>query len=460
MIKELFSMLVPDMRLMFDKGSSAPPAPDPNTVSAAQTKSNIDTARLNARLNRVNQVTPYGSLTYSQNQTPTFDEAGYNKAMDAWQKAQQTPTAPTPVYGQGENGFDQVTGYTGGTQGNSTPMPTRDQFMSPGSDDWTATINLSPEQQKLLDSDNRIKAQLGAVAESGLARVNTAMGQPFDTSQLTAYRDMPQGGGAQSYNPTAQSYTRGLNAAPIQYSLPNSDYANQRSAVEQAFLSRVNPQLDKDRAALEQRLANQGIAIGSDAYKNALSIQNQKDVDAYNQAVLLGGQEQSRLAGLDLAAGNFANSAQAQNFGQQATQAALNNSVNDTLFNQGLQTTAFNNQANQQNFAQQIAAAQANNAQRQQQMQEQSYLRSLPLNELNALRTGSQVVNPSFTPTPGANVANTDVSGNIWNAYNQQVAAANAQQAGNNSFLGGLFSLGSAAPGAPATSVFGKMFLG
>ena len=166
------------------------------------------------------------------------------------------------------------------------------------------------------------------------------------------------------------------------------------------------------------------------------------------------------MAGLDLAAGNLANSAQAQNFGQQATQAALNNSVNDTLFNQGLQTTAFNNQANQQNFAQQIAAAQANNAQRQQQLQEQSYLRSLPLNELNALRTGSQVVNPSFTPTPGANVANTDVSGNIWNAYNQQVAAANAQQAGNNSFLGGLFSLGSAALGAPATSVFGKMFLG
>ena len=50
MIKELFSMLVPDMRLMFDKGSSAPPAPDPNTVSAAQTKSNIDTARLNSQI--------------------------------------------------------------------------------------------------------------------------------------------------------------------------------------------------------------------------------------------------------------------------------------------------------------------------------------------------------------------------------------------------------------------------
>ena len=43
-----------------------PPAPDPNAIAAAQTASNIQTARTQAELNRVNQVTPYGSLTYTQ----------------------------------------------------------------------------------------------------------------------------------------------------------------------------------------------------------------------------------------------------------------------------------------------------------------------------------------------------------------------------------------------------------
>lgn len=445
MIKQLFSMLVPDMRFMFDKGGSTPPAPDPNVVSAAQTKSNVETARLNAKLNRVNQVTPYGSLTYSQSQTPTVDEDAFQKAMDEWQKAQRAATQATPIYGQGESGFDQVVGYqNNGTAANSTPMPTRDQFMKPGSDEWTANIQLSPEQQALLNQDNRIKSALGSAAEAGIGRVTNAMGQPFNTSALTAYRDIPQGGGAQTYTPAQQSYIRGLAGGDIQTALPNSDYGAQRSAVEQALLSRINPQLQKDRAALEQRLANQGIAIGSDAYNTAINQAGQKENDAYMQAVLAGGQEQSRLAGLDLQAGQFRNQAQQQGFNQQAANAALNNSVNDTLFNQGLQTSAFNNQAQQQNFAQQIAAANAANSQRQQQLQEQSYLRSLPLNELNALRTGSQVVNPTFSATPQTSVNPTNVSGNVYQSYQGQVNAANQQTAANNSLLQGLFSLGSA----------------
>jgi len=39
----------------FDKGSSAPPAPDPREVSSAQTQSNLETARANARINRPGQ---------------------------------------------------------------------------------------------------------------------------------------------------------------------------------------------------------------------------------------------------------------------------------------------------------------------------------------------------------------------------------------------------------------------
>lgn len=43
-----------------------PPAPDPTTSANAQSQANIATAIANARLNRVNQTTPWGSLTYTQ----------------------------------------------------------------------------------------------------------------------------------------------------------------------------------------------------------------------------------------------------------------------------------------------------------------------------------------------------------------------------------------------------------
>lgn len=49
--------------------SDAPQAPDPYATSAAQTKSNQDTAKYNAALNRVSTYTPYGNLVYSQTGT-------------------------------------------------------------------------------------------------------------------------------------------------------------------------------------------------------------------------------------------------------------------------------------------------------------------------------------------------------------------------------------------------------
>lgn len=439
----------------FKDTPSAPPTPDPTAVSAAQTQSNIETARKNAELNRVNQYTPYGNLTYNKKQGATFDETGYNAAMDKYNAAQQAGNMPAPVtgagntvggnQGQGEGayGLDQtVTGQQG--TGPTGVAPTREQFTNPGSDEWEAHVTLNPEQQALLDSDNRIKAQLGSAAEQGLGRVTDSMGQPFNMNALSSYRDAPTGGGAKQYNPAQAEYTKNIQGGNIQKALPNSDYAGQRTAVEDAIYSRVNPQLQRDRAALDSRLANQGIMPGSEAYTTAIDESNRAATDARYQAVLAGGQEQSRLAGLDLAAGNFANSAQAQEFGQGATNAALNNSVNDTAFNQGLMTVNQNNAANQQDFSQQIAGNQQNNQQRQQQLQEQAYLRSLPLNELNALRTGSQVQNPTFGATPQTNVAPTNTSGNEWQAYQAEQNNVSNATAQNNSFMNGLFSLGAA----------------
>lgn len=83
-------------------------------------------------------------------------------------------------------------------------------------------------------------------------------------------------------------------------------------------------------------------------------------------------------------------------------------------------------------------------------LQMASALRSQPLNELNALRTGSQVQNPTFSSVPqqaltqGANYLGAADMG-----YNAALDATNASNAGDNALMGGLFSLGGAALGSP-----------
>ena len=49
--------------------NDAPAAPDPYAVATAQGTANIDAARITTALNRANQITPYGNLTWSRGGT-------------------------------------------------------------------------------------------------------------------------------------------------------------------------------------------------------------------------------------------------------------------------------------------------------------------------------------------------------------------------------------------------------
>lgn len=68
--------------------------------------------------------------------------------------------------------------------------------------------------------------------------------------------------------------------------------------------------------------------------------------------------------------------------------------------------------------------------------------RELPLNEFNALRSGSQAQMPQVPGTNPSQAAPTNVAQNIWNAYGAQQNAYNQQQAQQNATMGGLFGLG------------------
>lgn len=88
---------------------------------------------------------------------------------------------------------------------------------------------------------------------------------------------------------------------------------------------------------------------------------------------------------------------------------------------------------------------------RQQYISELLAQRQTPLNEINALMSGSQVNNPfagNLGYQAGANVQAAPIFAGAQAQGQADLNAYNAKQAGSNSFMGGLFSLGAAGIGA------------
>lgn len=70
---------------------------------------------------------------------------------------------------------------------------------------------------------------------------------------------------------------------------------------------------------------------------------------------------------------------------------------------------------------------------------------NMPINQITALLSGSQVSNPNVSSYTPQGAATTDVAGLINQNYNQRYANYQQQMANSQGLLGGLFGLGSAA---------------
>lgn len=169
---------------------------------------------------------------------------------------------------------------------------------------WTQTMTLSPEQQAMYNQNQALNQTLGDIATTGVGQVQRSMDNPLDFSQNQALQTPGQ----------------------LQQQASNAAYQNAAQYLD--------PQFKQSNAQLANRLANQGITQGSEAYNNAM-----------------------------LNAGN------AQ---QQAYESARNQA-----YIQGMSGA-------QQQYAQGLGT-------RQQQIAEQQVLRQDPLNTLNAIRSGQQM---------------------------------------------------------------------
>src|SRR3954471_592531 len=131
-------------------------------------------------------------------------------------------------------------------------------------DDTTSTTTtLSPGQQGIFDS-----VQGGET--SAASRMQGILSSGIDTSGLTNYAEMPTSStsGIQTSLPTAGAIQTSIpdNSSQVRTDfstgqpldrMGTQDYGQQRSEVENAIMSRVQPQYDRDRAGLDAKLAAQ-----------------------------------------------------------------------------------------------------------------------------------------------------------------------------------------------------------
>lgn len=238
-------------------GGDSPKTPDYTGAAQATAQGNLEAARATAAANRVNQVTPYGNLTYTQ--APTTDWGGYNSAMSAYQSqmdaynqalknaaAAGARTDTGSLFGMNHGDTDTIANRQGLVTSKLT-APTAPKLADYQNLDggWTATVDLAPEQKAQLDAKNKLLSGL-------YGQASKLLGSQVDTSALP---QMPQNAGMTTQN---------------------------------AIMSRLSPQIDKERNALSTQLLNQGITQGSEAWGNAMTSQDQRENDLLNQAALSG----------------------------------------------------------------------------------------------------------------------------------------------------------------------------
>lgn len=227
---------------------------------------------------------------------------------------------------------------------------------------FSETQTLSPEQQKIYEQGVQGDTQLNQLGLDQIGRINSAVSQPFD---LNAFGPAP----------TADAAYR----------------QQQQDALQQ----RLNPQLDRSQASLDQRLANQGISLGSQAYNTAQNIEGQNRNDANLGVIAQSGNEEAQQYGLQ----------------SQAYQQGISNSL----------------------------------LQRQE-----------PLNEYSQFMGASNnFASPNVVGTTGGNIQPTDTSANAYNSYAAQQNQYNQQLGRQNSLYGSVAGLAGSALGGWASSGFG-----
>ena len=387
----------------------APAAPDPFEVAQAQGAQNRAAAISQAEIAMVNQQTPYGGLSW-------------------------TPRGVSPIT------------YVGGIGPGHPDYDAEINIEYGGTPQYTATQTLSPEQQLILDLSNQAQIGYGETATDQLAAVQDRLSAPVDFSGIAAapmigiedFLGTPPVADFSGIPQAGQLDYSGLGAAP-QF---NQAYQDQ---ISQAIRDRADIWQTRDLDRLENRLTNQGINIGSEAWNKEME-RYQTGITDFNLA--------ADLQGLQQAQTRFGVEQAARQLGTTELGNIYSAGVSDRDRAIAEASQLFGLEANQRDRAvaeaSQLFALQA--GARDRAINELMIQRNQPLNELAAMLSGVQIQQPQFLTPPQPGISAGDLQGATYANYQgalQQQALQNqsnligyqAGQASQNALTGGLFGL-------------------
>jgi len=230
----------------------------------------------------------------------------------------------------------------------------------------TITQTLTPAAQATLDAQQNVQLALANLGETGIGTASSALATPFVSTSPALQTSID---------------TSTLPPMPVSAGTKGLD----------AIMARLAPQIERSEKANRQRLINQGLVPGGEAYENAMISQNQQKNDLLTAAALQG-------IGLDTAA-------------------------NAQAYNQALQSGQFGNTAAQQNLQQELI------------------LQNQPLNQILGLMSGSQIMMPQFQGYQGSNIAPAPIFAGAQAAGQAAIDQYGIQSANTNAQNAGLFGL-------------------
>ena len=301
---------------------------------------------------------PYGPPN-QQYQSPGLLD-GTAPPVDPGQTAPTGPTIQDTVTGvvqQGQDALANPVDFSGlapirdqeiiqpGAQQVDVPSPT--QFSGP----TQASAPIGPSGPAQASAPQQINyneqgaQQFRGPSELGYQGQRVGQGEQF--------RFDPNSGTQHSFDPNSGQY----------FNAPNRNFAQQGSELEQATFRRgmnnIDPYLQEQRQAMAQRLQNQGIPVGSEAYEGELNRFDRSRGNTLENLALssvgAGRQEQGRLFGQDLASGQFNSSEARRRFAERMGATQFNASEDQRNFGQRLVGTQFNAGESGRGFRERLA---------------------------------------------------------------------------------------------------------
>jgi len=380
----------------------APKTPDPTVVANAQADANIKTAQNQAEINRYNQETPFGTVSWDRdpnNPNSYTSRVNYDPVTQA-------------IINSTKGGVQGLTDRAISTLNNPNPEAPGTAFIDNG---MKAVMDRLPSTTDMTKSTMGIVPQANDALSQGISNFQSTIKQPFN-----------------------------FNSAPA---MPVANEATRQSVADSLYnqaKSRLDPQFNQASSNLESKLAAQGVTVGTDAYNRELDNLMRNKNDAYTSA-----SNAANMSGIDAMTGLFGMGMDARKQGVNEAQAIRDQASKEAATaagvaggaNQNAATAVGTNIANTGAIPEITGSLLANATQG---FTNENNRRNQAMNELGNARNILNSSIPNLQPgiAGDTQVGQTPIADSVYNSYQGDLNKYAGQVGSSNNLISGLGSLG------------------